>query len=95
MYETPEYAVETTENRGKEPNAFSILRRYREGKRNLIKRADSLKGKDETRRKNLMKVADSMTGDRMNLEQIRRKAAIAEIDLLLDDYYSVKSAAKQ
>ena len=83
MLEYPEYVSRQEEKKGK--GKFDVLRRYREAKRNLIQRADSLKGKDETRRRKLLQSADKLTGKAMSLKEIRRKAAIAEIDLTLDE----------
>ena len=83
MIEYPERSQDAKETKGK--GTAATLRRYRAAKQNLIQRAESLKGKDETRRRKLLKAADNMKGEQLSTEQIRRKAALAELDLVIDD----------
>lgn len=84
MFETPERATMGTEQKGK--SSFDYVVRYRNAHRNLLKRADSLKGKDEPRRKELLKAAAKMEGRKhLSTEQVHRGALIGELDLLLDE----------
>ena len=83
MLEIPERTMQT-EKKGNNGTA-EIIRRYREARRGLLKRADSLKGKDEPRRRDLMKKAASMEKKNMTTNQVRRAAAVAELNLLIDE----------
>lgn len=83
MFECPENHNILSDKKGKGTRDY--LRRYREAKQNLEKRADSLKGKDEPRRRKLLRSAEKMSGKAMSTEQIRRRAAIAEVELLIDE----------
>lgn len=82
MFETPERSTQTEE---KGNSIGNIIRRYREARRGLLQRADSLKGKDEPRRRDLMKKAASMENKNMTTSQVRRAAAVAELNLLIDE----------
>ena len=82
MFECPERMISMSEKKTK--GTLEYLRRYREAKKNLIQRADTLKGKDEPRRRKLLKSAEKMTGKAMSTEQMRRAVLNAELDLFLD-----------
>ncbi len=85
MFETPERATIGTEQKGK--SSFDYVVRYRNAYKNLLKRADSLKGKDELRRKELLKAAANMKGKKsLTTEEVHRGALIGEIELLQDEH---------
>ena len=95
MWETPERATIAHEQKGK--SIADYLRRYRDAHRNLLKRADSLKGKDEPRRRKLLKAAEQMDKGKgkMSSVQVYRSALIAEIDLLRDEIGKGKTNGKK
>ena len=86
MFETPERSTIAAEQKGKH-TSFDYLKRYKDAYWNLLKRANTLKGKDEARRTDLIKAAARMSRGKKGLstEEVHRAAVIAEIDLLLDE----------
>ena len=77
MFETPE--------KSERSGSVKYLKRWKKARKDLLDRADQLKGKDEKRRKSLTQAAKSMvTGKTMTGEQIRRAALLGELDLLID-----------
>lgn len=91
--ETPEKnRVEfTTKKLGKREDALEIIRRYKTAKGKLLERAAKLKGKDDTRSRKLYQLAANMKKGDMSTVGIRRKAAIAELDLLIDESMAGKA----
>ena len=77
--------------------SFDTVIRYQKARKALLQRADTMKGKDEARRKSLLKSAERMrVKGPVATRRISMLARIAEIDLQLDDIkHRGKSSAKK
>ena len=71
---------------GQRSKSFEAVKKWQKTRKDLIDRADKLKGKDNQRSRELRRAADRMdTGKSMTTAQIRRAETVGRLDLLADE----------